>query len=492
MGRSLIRKIASILLPPALVACAPIGKPAIHIAERSLDYIGCESAQSEMWNSLHAAVETNLNPPTAEDVRAALLNVGEKRGLSGKAWDEYVESFVENYRRTIDGIRRSFAPADVGTWKKALAQLEIGIQTTDTHKKLNAEIKQSLARLEAAEKSLNSSCAAPEEPRETPPPAGVVTVWDQFKSQPYPELEGIFKTIATAYQSCEVIDAPPMNKNTASVQGIKIVGDHPAGGKRREIASLAQVNATHYYIANRKLAKNSCFEVRKSPLIYDFGGKPYTTASSPSELNMFKNGGSGTSVLGIDCSAFVFSSLALAGLKMDPDPKKILKADLVHGIGSSAYKEPQSNGLRCLDKLVFSQSKPQIEPGDIIAINGHVNIVDSVGPDPFGLARAKSLSDCTSSVLTYTGFDFVIAQSSPSKGGVGINRYLAKDYLAESSTYRTGLTNYAVAACKARFGGSGVPNSPSLSVVRHRRTPECRANALVATNFDCVDSCRPL
>lgn len=129
-------------------------------------------------------------------------------------------------------------------------------------------------------------------------------------------------------------------------------------------------------------------------------------------------------------------------------------------------------------------------PGDIIAINGHVNIIDAVGADPFGLNRATSVADCTTTRLTSSGFDFVIAQSSPSKGGIGINRYLAKDYLNESSTYKTGLTAYAVAACKAKFSASATVSSPNLSIVRHRRTAECKAEPLVSRNMECVDSCR--
>lgn len=489
-ARKALLKITSISL--TLAACAPLGRPAQHIAAKAVDELGCKSSQSALWDSLHQVAENLEKYPSADEMRNALKTVGAERGHSGDKFERYIEAFVENYSTTIQGIEKSFGPKDVNAWKKALAEMEVGVRVTSVHAELEGKIHNSLNKLGRAEQMLGKTCESPEPPPPVPGPAPAPgTVWEQLKTQ-NPEVSGILRTFATAYQSCDVLSLPAMTAATGSVQGITVVGEHPAGGLKREISNVATVNSSHYYIGTNRLAKNSCFEVRNSPMIYDFGGKPYTTASNPNLLNMFRDGGSGTSVLGIDCSAFVFSALALAGLKLDYDPKKLMKADLVHGIASTAYKDPQANGMRCLDKTTMAATK-SILPGDIIAISGHVNIIDAIGADPFGLARAQSLSDCTSAKLSYTGFDFVIAQSSPSKGGIGINRYQARNYLAESGTYRDGLTAYAVAACKAKFGGSGAVANASLSVIRHRKTPECRAPApLVSENQDCVDSCRAL
>lgn len=485
------RKMTALLsICSTLAACQPAGKAASTVADRSLAAVGCKASQSELWSSLQSVVDEGEGYPEAAELREALIQVGTRRGLSGQAFERYIKAFIDNYLVTIEGIRAGMAPETTAQWKKALAEMEVGVRVTAVHDELQTRIEQSLKALQAAEKDLPVTCEAVVEPM-APGPALPGTIWEQLKSAQNPEVSGILKTFATAYQSCDVLKLPAMSASTPSAQGIKIVGDHPAGGKKREISNLALLNSTHYYIHNQRLAKNTCVEVRNSPMIYDFGGKPYTVAAKPSELNMFKNGGSGTNVLGIDCSAFVFSSLALAGLKMDPSASKPLKADLVHGIGSSAYKDPQNNGLKCLAKITVSKTKT-IEPGDIIAINGHVNIIDKVGSDPFGLNKITKVSDCTSAKLPSSQFDFVIAQSSPSKGGIGINRYQARDYLNESSTFKTGLTAYAIAACKAKFGTSATINSPNLSVVRHKRTKDCQAPALVSTNMGCVDSCRPL
>ena len=489
MGKQIrFHSILSISLTVTLTACAPVGK-AEKVAVQSLASVGCKVSQSEMWSSLQGIADDGDEFPSEHQLRAAVHEVGAQHGLSGAKFERYAAAFIKNYNVTIEGIKQGFAPSGSGAWKKALAEMEVGVRVTEVHAKLQEQIQNSLNELDAAEKDLEVACTQPE-PRSAGP-ALPGSIWEQLKNSQNPEVSGIRKTFATAYQSCDVLSLPVMTAATPSAQGITITGNHPAGGKVRAITNLALLNSTHYYIHNQRLAKNTCFEVRKSPMIYDFGGKPYTNASAPSTLDMFRQGGSGSAVLGIDCSAFVFSSLALAGLKMDPDPKKVLKADLVNGIGSGAFKEPQSNGLRCLDKITVSKTK-SIAPGDIVAINGHVNMIDSVGTDPFGLARAATLADCTTSKLTISGFNFVIAQSSPSKGGIGINRVQARDYLNESSTFKTGLQAYAVAACKAKFGGSSTVNSANLSVVRHRRTPECSAPALVSKNQECVDSCKPL
>jgi hypothetical protein len=508
-----------------LSACGQVGRPAQSIAQTSLAAVGCKVSQSEMWSALQAQAEEQSEFPAPSELKSALEEVGAKRGLKGPSFERYVDAFVENYRATVDGIRSNFAPQDEGSWKKALAEMEVGVRVTNLHAKLASDIETSLSRLEAAEKDLNAECtqpapsvsnpapvengsasaqagAAPEDaPAGNRGPAGELdpatgervfkTVWDQLLASGQPELYGMHKSIAVAYQSCDVLKAPPMTASSRALAGIEVIGKHPAGGLRRRISDLSKVQSSHYYIAGRLPAKNSCFKVRETPLIYDFGGKPATSSKNEQVLDMFRNAGTGEAVLGIDCSAFVFSALATAGLKMDPNPNKVLKASLVHGIGSRAFKEPQDNGLRCLQKITVSRNA-SVKTGDVVAINGHVVMLDEVGADPFGLNKIKSAEDCNSSKISANNFDFVVAQSSPSKNAVGINRFEARDYLATSSTYREGMVRYAVAACRAKFGLDPKLNSPDLSVVRHKKTPECMAQELVLSREECVDSCKPL
>jgi len=94
--------------------------------------------------------------------------------------------------------------------------------------------------------------------------------------------------------------------------------------------------------------------------------------------------------------------------------------------------------------------------------------------------------------LKSQNFDFVIAQSSPVKNGIGIDLMVAKDYLGSSGTIHDGLVAYAVAACRAQFGASPNLNSPALSIVRHSRSAECKTKPLELTNSECVSRCQPL
>lgn len=487
------------VLTLTLTACGGAGKPATELAATSIDNLGCKASQSEMWTALHRIAEEGGAYPGGNELRQALLAAGEKRHLKGEAFENYVDAFIANYTLTIDSIKEKLAPTDLEGWKKALAELEVGVRVTAVHEELQNKLQPSLSKLDQYEALLKEECTTDEGTASVPTPitpaSGTTvkagSIWEQLQLEG-PEVYGARRALATAYQSCDVLSLPAMTSATPSVSGITVLAEpHPSGGKKRVYGSIASIVNTHYYIKNQRLAKNTCFEVRNAPMIYDFGGKPATSTSNTKLLNFFKSAGTGTSVLGIDCSAYVFSSLAAAGLKMDPDPKKPLKAELVHGIGSGAFKEPQSNGLRCLAKISVTKDKT-ILPGDVVAINGHVVMVDHVGADPFGLAKIKTVGDCTAAKLPYADFDFVFAMSSPSKSGIGINRVQARDYLKETTTYKDGMTRYAVAACKAKFGVASTVDTSSLSVTRHKKTAECKDQALTLQNEDCVDSCKAI
>ena len=483
-----------------LTACGATRKSAQELAATSVENLGCKTSQSEMWTTLQRIAEEGQAFPSAPELRQALLAAGQQRGVVGQAFEHYVDAFVANYEVTVEGIKEKLRPTDLEGWKKGLAEMEVGVRVTSVHAELQSKIEASLAALEKQDAQLNQACQQPTEQAEetlssanfaTASAVKAGTIWESLNKHS-PEVYGARRALASAYQSCDVLSLPAMDANTPPVTGIKILSElHPAGGRKRVIESLAQVNASHYYIKNNRLAKNTCFEVRNSPMIYDFGGKPSTSSSNTKVLDFFKSAGTGTAVLGIDCSAYVFSSLAVAGLKMDPDPKKVLKADLVHGIGSRAFKEPQSNGLRCLAKITVTKTST-LKAGDIAAVNGHVVMIDQVGADPFGLAKITKAADCVTEKLPHADFDFVIAQSSPSKDGIGINRFQARDYLTESDSYRAGLGRYAVAACRAKFGLSATVDTTDLSVTRHKKTAECKAPALTINKQECVDSCRVL
>jgi hypothetical protein len=303
-------------------------------------------------------------------------------------------------------------------------------------------------------------------------------------------VQGLRRAFATAYQSCHSLALPALGQQTPDVEGIKILKEgHPDGkGRKRIYGDLQKILATHpYYQSN--IEQKSCFDASKSPLIYDYGGKPHTTAENDSTLDFFSNDGSGTSVLGIDCSGFIFSAIARAGLNIAPH--KPLKAVSVHGISARMFKDPINNGLACFSPIALDPNNA-LKAGDIIASNGHVVMVDQVGDDPFGLRRANSIADCNGSILNTEGFNFIITHSSPWKEGVGINRSKVSEYLPSSESFSVGLINYAIAICKIQFNdpSQNIPLSNEVRIVRHKETPDClTAQSISLRHESCVNQC---
>lgn len=458
--------VASLLI---LSACGGPGKSAQNMASQAVENIGCKTFASESWTSLQRAAEEQ-DFPSDDELRKALLKVGEERGLSGAEFSGFVDAYVTHYAATMGEIREHFAPADVGAWKKVLAELEIGVRTTEIHAAAVDLVSRSFSKVQTAGSALKTSCNKND---------------DEVFTTPGSPVYGARKVLAVAYQSCQASALPEMTSSTPSVSGILDLGDRGDGGHTRKIGNLAALLASNYYLRNFVAANSSCFDVRQDPPIYNYGGKPFTSARDPYLLDLFTHVRTGGPTLGIDCSGYVFSALAAAGLKLDPDPSKIMKADLVWGAGSGSFKNPQGNNMRCLQPL---SGGDVLQAGDIVAIVGHVFMIDSVGDDPFGLSGVSSAASCAS--LNSSRFDFVIAQSAPIKGGIGISRIRAADYMPESSTIRNGLLKYAAAACRARFGLAPGLSSPDLSIVRHLRTPACTAPApLRLAHEECVRAC---
>ncbi len=257
--------------------------------------------------------------------------------------------------------------------------------------------------------------------------------------------------------------------------------------KKRIVSSVSELNRSNPYLASIRRFEPGCQDVKVSPPIYDYGGKPYVTSSLNSPLNFFINAGSGTAALGVDCSALVFSAFATAGLKFKSSVA--LKAISVNGVSSTMLANPEKNGLDCLQKPSFVAAKSLLA-GDIIAKPGHVVLVVGAGPDPFGVGQIKNISDCSSDKMRTENFDFKILQSSPIKGGIGVNQIEISEYLKLSSSWKSGLIFYAVKACRAKFGQFSSAAAPDgLAVVRHKNSEQCRAQRIELSREACVNRC---
>lgn len=485
----------------ALSACSPLGSPEAQlITDKASESIACEDFQSQVWNQFYRMaqergqlVDSSLVRNQADESFNKLVS----RAKSGQEktirqlQSEFLALYELVYERTM--LKQKLNEDQLLEW---LAGVELGDRTSASKAKVQEQIEHHLKRIEQLSQKAELQCPGKEtEPDSNkdeaggnePDPEPMGSLFEYWKATLPAPVYGARKAFSTAYQSCQAMNLEPMTASTASVKGITVVGNHSSGrGLKREITSLRDVQQTHYYVYALHPAQTSCFSVKDRPLIYDFGGKPGATYSATSNLDFFRNAGTGSKELGIDCSGFVFSALASAGLKTAP--KTTLKAVQVFGINARMYKNPQNNGLTCLDPIWVNKSLT-LAPGDVVASTGHVVIVDQIGDDPLGLARFTDASQCELSNIDSDDFDFVIMQSSPSKNGIGINRIEASAYLRTSGTMREGFRKYALAACKAKFGQARQPQVSEISVVRHRQTPECMSQSLQLAQQECLDVC---
>lgn len=305
-------------------------------------------------------------------------------------------------------------------------------------------------------------------------------------------LFGGRKALTVAYQSCSPLVKPPLDSSTPNLEGVKIVGTHKDGiGSLRAYGDVNKILHTHYYYYDQpKSLPNSCKDSRAKPLIYDYGGRPYSTANIDATMNLFKNDGDGTSILGIDCSGLIGTIVARAGLRLAPG--KTFKAIHVQALSSYMFHDPKNNGLSCFDVQTINANN-RLKAGDVIAVPGHVVLVDSVGADPFGVRDISSLNDCRLEKMDPTKFDFVVIQSSPYKNAIGISKSLARDYIPTSEKLTEGLKVHALNACRAQFKVGPVTKDPLAHIIRHKESGSCLAPKPIYFDYEaCVADCDPL
>lgn len=447
-------------------------------AESISRFAGCTDFEDRFWTEAYNLASEGTAPTVLNELKGQLAQ---------KLWDNH-ESFISHDAsdlvaaqvvRTLDWIAvqapKLLGAKTKGEIQEVVSAMELGDRTTPMRAVVHVRIRREIDLLKQIIGEHALACLAPIEqivyPIYRPSEVGGVAV------------QGSRAVFGTIYQSCRPLELSALTTSERPIEGIRITGQHPAGGNKRVISDRAAVNRTHYYMRNLGALDSGCRDTKLSPPIYDFGGKPDSSANT---LNLFANGGSGTEVLGIDCSGYVFSALAVKGLKFKKDSS--LKASMVNGLSSGMMANPSANGLSCISRVKFS-SGVNLAPGDIIASTGHVVLVNTVQSDPFGLARAKKLADCTTSVLSYRGFRFTITQSSPSQNGVGVNKMNANDYFGGNDKMRTGLQAHAVQACRAKFGMTAVIPSTEAYVVRHIGSADCQAPAIALPGSSCVARC---
>lgn len=448
--------------------------------ESSYKYLGCESFKSQYFDSVYSLLRDGIS---REQLAAHLSflqelkldNIEEIKTAAKSDEDLYLLNISLMELNQYLLLNAPIKGEDINSYQlyQRVVGVEVGDSTTEARVKYREQVERAFQKVEKNVEQLGLQCQHEETAK--------ISDKDILSTS---VAAGVSKFFKIFYQDCDAFSKATYGPSHEDLDGVDIVGRHPAGGYKRVIGSLSDVLRTHYHLKSGGEYGSRCFDWRSSPPIYDFGGKPYV---SNNNLDFFRNSGSGTSVLGIDCSGVVISALAAAGRR--PKKDTIFKPDFVHNVNSSMLKEPQSNGLSCLEKVQFSPSNYQLQGGDILAIRGHVTIVSSTGNDPWGLSRISNVSQCSISNFSTSNFDFSIVQSAPVKGAVGVTHMKAKDYYSDTGSQGKALREHAVNACFAKFGSSTRTNVSYLSVVRHSGESGCFQNALPFENEECVSSC---
>jgi hypothetical protein len=479
--RSLLNTTLLFGLLGALAGCSKSLEASHQQAAESInDGLGCVNFKSLFMDSLYGFIEAEKAKPDVDLLKSQLKKVfNEKQDLKDQALLKATYALLDE---VLDNAKTGALSSK--ELLQLLIQFEMGNQSTEFHRTQGDKIEARVNELRSLASTGGAPCAAPEAPAE-PPQASEPTPVEAERPAPSVQfalpapLFGAYFSMATAYQSCQALSLPEMSNNTEDVVGVR-KGKDIGGGFRREYASIPDIVRTHYYVRQQSY-RQGCFDLTKKPLVYDYGGEPKVETS---RINFFSNSGEGGSALGLDCSAFISSALASAGLRYSPGVPN--KPVFIRQI-SENFINPKASGWKCFDQVSVAPTS-NLRPGDIMGVRGHVVMVERVGEDPFGLARVSSRAGCDS--LSYKNYDFAVIQSSPSKGSIGINKYAARDYLPESEKMMTAFASYARAACLSKFDGKSYnPASSNFGLIRHNGTSSCKAPRVELANQSCISSC---
>lgn len=466
-----------------LSSCAPKGSDFAPTVQKAVEDIGCAHVQSKIFDSLYTYVNEKDSLPDLTVLGEELGEVIEQqlvdqRKISRHAdVEKYKFLFIDYFKSIVEMTAQKQSLSKQETLQ-ALIEFELQDQSTTEQIAMNSELQSKLGLLKSQSEAMQLKCGVPESDvdQDDTPIAADPTIQQKLGN-------GINNVVATAYQSCRALEVLPANEDTPNVEGITILStpNPENGGLQRVISSVTKVKETHPWIRVSSPGSSACFNVRGNPLIYDFGGKPKWSSNT---IDFFTNSGSGTSVLGVDCSGFIGTVLSATGARYSPG---IDNKPVYINQKSDKFINAKNSGFKCFDNISVKAGET-IKPGDIAAIEGHVVMVDSIGADPFGLKKISSLSKCGQVTTTY--FDFVIAQSSPSNNGLGINKYKAKDYLEKNADMRNLFLDMAKASCQAAFTFKTVtPNFVDYGIIRHKGTKDCMAPKATLAKQSCVITC---
>ena len=480
-----LKNICILLAATTFTGCMKNNSMLSQSSQTATESVGCDNLQSKVFDSMYAYLDQEKSAPDLNQLKIELSEQIDLAFKNQKINDiekiaEFKNEFYKIFEILIEDSKNNKNLKSSKEHLQTLIQLEMQDSSSTENIKLNSKLSNQFSKVSVLSNDLNIQCQKPTDSASLPEPTVPANVQSRM-------IAGQNNVFSTAYQSCQALQIPEVNASTPDVVGIRRIGTHPDGiGGLREVNDIGSVQSTHPYIRVAAGNQAGCFNVRSNPLIYDYGGEPSIANNT---INFFKNVGTGSkTALGVDCSAYVSSAIAAAGFRYKPGVPN--KAVYVRQ-SSEQFISAKNSGFTCFDNITATKTS-SIKPGDIAGVRGHVVMVDKVGADPFGIKKLSNVSQCAT--IDITNFDFTISQSSPIRNGIGIDKMIAKDYLAEQTStakMRVMFTSMAKSACLAYFQNTAQkPVSSEWGIIRHNGKPECLAPRIQLANQSCVSQCQ--
>lgn len=394
------------------------------------------------------------------------------------AWVYYSHSnpTLNLYQDCPDSWQKQGVEDCEATTSPERAQASVTRENTPATREAPEEIAVEVARARAESRTQSNTQAAPPcvQCSQAQPPMGSF-IEELTDATSRNALVGAHRVMANIYQSCHVLQLPPYNPKKDD-QMSKYIYKSSRGTHVRSISpkNLSAVARTHYYLRGAPEPENPmCRDMTKNPPLYHFGGRPNFLSNNEIDILQTRRTG-GVPITGIDCSAFVSTSLSVSGLKLTPSVKSPAQ-NITNSATFYAYNSKNS----CFNRPNF-QKNETIKPGDVIAWRGHTFMIDRVGKDPFGIEKAKTagrfprtIANCARFQPPVSHLDFTIIQSTGT-GSLPAMRVEARNY-SSGTTLRSYL-NLAVQACRAQFTSGVVAPTPNrgTTLLRHKGNSDPR------------------
>ncbi len=458
------------------------------------DSMSCPNFESQIWYHIYFTLFENSPPPPSILVQKKIQNyAGDYLIIRGATQPNMVRAFSSEFSDFYRKAFRFFADKPEQVILEQLADIEYlgDLSNGEANDYIDIQVVRFVQdallifkNIKEIIRPLNLTCSNTNFPH----PKNNTDIPLLNKNSLHPIVYGARKVMATAYQSCEVLSLDLVSpENYNGVEGVSKTSQ--SGKTVRSISSLESLNSTHYYWRSSYPSSKKCLDLSKNPLIYDYGGKPSIETRFYPTINLFKNAGSGSRALGLDCSGFVLSSLASAGLRVQEN--KPIGPFQISGISSWNFLDHATKfqqRLSCFRKVHAGYPDPIILPGDIIASKGHVLIVDEISDDdPLGLFKIKSSSQCHYSKISPNNFHFSVIQSSSSFNGIGINRMHIQN--TNNPPLINGLKRLASHLCYKKFKKQIPNNDLGISILRHLQNSKCTESEMYIKGQECLSSC---